>query len=109
MIYGGLTVPQAPKILIEKCESQEPYQIWLYWCPGCDSYHQFYTDRTDGQRPEWKITGPLDSPTVTPSILYANVTPRCHCFIKAGKIQFLNDCTHHLKGQTVDMVDVNSI
>lgn len=29
----------------------------------------------------------------------------CHTFIRAGKIQFLADCTHRLAGQTVDMVD----
>ena len=28
----------------------------------------------------------------------------CHCFIKAGRIEFLSDCTHKLAGQTVDMV-----
>lgn len=27
----------------------------------------------------------------------------CHSFIRAGKIQFLGDCTHALAGQTVDL------
>lgn len=25
----------------------------------------------------------------------------CHSFVKAGQWEFLGDCTHHLKGQTV--------
>lgn len=28
---------------------------------------------------------------------------QCHSFITDGKIQFLDDCTHALKGQTVDL------
>jgi hypothetical protein len=27
----------------------------------------------------------------------------CHTFIKAGMIEFLGDCTHKLKGQTVPL------
>jgi hypothetical protein len=30
----------------------------------------------------------------------------CHSFVTDGKIQFLNDCTHSLKDQTVDLPDV---
>lgn len=29
----------------------------------------------------------------------------CHSFVTDGKIQFLNDCFHSLKGQTVDLPD----
>jgi hypothetical protein len=28
---------------------------------------------------------------------------RCHIFVRDGKIQFLNDCTHELAGKTVPM------
>lgn len=27
----------------------------------------------------------------------------CHSFVTAGRIQFLGDCTHELRGQTVDL------
>jgi hypothetical protein len=27
----------------------------------------------------------------------------CHSFVTDGRIQFLNDCTHPLAGQTVDI------
>lgn len=29
----------------------------------------------------------------------------CHSFVTNGRIQFLNDCTHALAGQTVDLPD----
>ena len=38
-----------------------------------------------------------------------HVEPRpyvCHSFVREGKIEFLGDCTHALKGQTVDLNDV---
>lgn len=30
----------------------------------------------------------------------------CHSFVRGGKIQFLGDCTHALKNQTVDLPDM---
>lgn len=29
----------------------------------------------------------------------------CHSFVTGGKIRYLNDCTHHLKGKTVELLD----
>ena len=34
---------------------------------------------------------------------------RCHCFIRAGQIEFLGDCSHHLANQTVPMVELDSV
>jgi hypothetical protein len=72
-------------------------------CPGCKEEHQF----NDG----WKFNGDMENPTFSPSLLVqggrgfgdAYEDFRCHSFIRDGRIQFLNDCTHHLKGQTVDL------
>lgn len=33
----------------------------------------------------------------------------CHSFVTDGKIRFLGDCTHALKGQTVDLPDWNDL
>jgi hypothetical protein len=62
----------------------------------------------------WGFNGDLERPTFTPSIL--SRTPRgegkpdfvCHSFVRDGRIQFLNDCTHALAGQTVDLPDVDA-
>jgi hypothetical protein len=32
---------------------------------------------------------------------------RCHSFVEAGRIRFLNDCWHDLKNQTVDLPDLD--
>ena len=48
-------------------------------------------------------------PTFTPSLLVNASDPAlfCHLFLTDGKIQFLGDCFHDLKNQTVDMVDIS--
>jgi hypothetical protein len=73
--------------------------------------------------PVWGWNGSVDAPTFTPSILIRgvqpltdaeaesvfngeNIEPRplyCHSFVNDGRIQFLDDCTHSLKSQTVDI------
>ena len=62
----------------------------------------------------WYWNGDVDSPTIEPSILtkggmyegdkYTEYV--CHSFIKEGKVQFLNDCTHEFAGQTLDLLDI---
>ena len=96
-----------------------------FYCPGCANYHVFYTKPHKGGKykdgkwtaadgPVWKFDGNMESPTFTPSLLIYEGRhpdgelghPRCHLFVRQGKIQFLGDCGHKLKGQTVDMIDV---
>lgn len=84
----------------------------LYWCPGCDALHSV-TIRPDRQQngASWGFQGSLECPTYEPSQLttwehWQEGKPAkrvCHTFIRDGKIQFLNDCTHALKGQTVPL------
>jgi len=100
-------------------------------CPGCDESHVLAVDGAG--RPNWGFNGDLDRPTLTPSILVTSGhyspgwTPdkkcwcspppdgeegwgfaceRCHSFVTDGRIQFLDDCTHALKGQTVDLPEI---
>ncbi len=76
-------------------------KIFTFHCPGCGFSHGF--DDT------WSITGELDYPTVHPSLLSwqpGDNSYRCHLFIKAGKLEYLSDCSHQLAGQTVMMEDV---
>jgi hypothetical protein len=83
-----------------------------YWCPGCDALHSIAV--RPGSQPNgasWGFTGTLEKPTYTPSQLSEwngvkdgkTIKQRCHTFIREGMIQFLNDCTHALKGQTVPL------
>jgi hypothetical protein len=93
-----------------------------YWCPGCGMMHSVTIDGPHA----WGFDGDVSAPTFSPSILvrgveiltveeYARVMmgkkvmPRlrvCHSFIRAGRIEFLGDCTHGLAGKTVDLPDL---
>lgn len=90
-------------------------------CPGCEfGHHVVATDWTpEGkqrfERPAeacWGFNGDLVLPTLTPSILCRvemGAEKRkvvCHSFVTGGRIQFLNDCTHALAGQTVDLPEI---
>lgn len=82
-------------------------QAFLFFCPGCKCGHQFWT-------PHWQFNGDLERPTVSPSILVwsPGVEPdehRCHSFVRDGQIQFLSDCWHELKGQTVPLPDFDKL
>lgn len=107
----------------------------MFRCPGCGENHGVYIEpAADGRaRPVWGFNGNGDAPTFTPSVLvrtghyvpgyedkkscwctYNAENPDdpdpfhctvCHSFVTDGCIQFLNDCTHALAGQTVDLPD----
>ena len=97
-------------------------------CPGCEAFivakklspgiesvrlHATHVIPTTGPK-AWGFNGDVDRPTFTPSILvYGNkhtdgsiYSPRCHSFVRDGRIEFLGDCEHPLAGQTVDLLDV---
>jgi hypothetical protein len=75
-------------------------------CPACKEEHQL----NEG----WSFNGNVEKPTFSPSLLvqggrgwdesYQDFV--CHSFIKDGKIQFLNDCSHELRGKTVELLEV---
>lgn len=82
-----------------------------YWCPGCDTLHMISINPSKNQSGAgWTFSGTLDKPTYAPSQLTTwrqgekQTEHRCHTFIRGGQIEFLSDCTHSLKGKTVDMV-----
>jgi hypothetical protein len=76
-------------------------EVWrTFYCPGCERRHTI--------NQEWEFDGNYDAPTFSPSVLtygspWQTDIPRCHSFIRAGRIEFLSDSTHSLAGQTVDL------
>ena len=73
-------------------------------CPGCNTVHRINST--------WQWDGDLEKPTVMPSVLVLGgidgTRHLCHSFIRAGRIQFLEDCDHMLAGQTVDLPEYES-
>jgi len=82
---------------------------WVFHCPGCDSVHQ-----CDGR---WSFNGNVERPTFGPvmingrpsshSILVSrpHLNEVCHSFVTDGRISFVPDSTHALKGQEVELPD----
>ena len=83
---------------------------FMFWCPGCSGAH------TVG--PGWSYNGDPAKPTFQPSILVTyngrdagqdrgdgHLAPPavCHSYVTDGRIRFLEDCTHPMAGQTVDI------
>lgn len=105
--------------------------VYTIFCPGCDSQHLIPTQEsiyTSGA--VWHFSGTVDSPTFRPSLVVTTGTyvdpsiikpgmseeqkkwieehsERCHAWISNGYIQYLGDCTHKLKNQTVPLPDLD--
>ncbi|UFT98087.1 hypothetical protein KO561_12830 [Radiobacillus kanasensis] len=89
----------------------------IFYCEGCENTH--------GVNNAWNFNGNFENPTFSPSILVKGTRPItddehegimsgekiepekfvCHSFVRDGNVQYLNDCTHELAGQTVELRD----
>jgi hypothetical protein len=91
-------------------EGHGPKQYWFH-CPGCENTHAFTVGppAPGWGDSRWTFNGSVDAPTFKPSLLCNKDHPefRCHSFVTAGRIEFLGDCHHALRGQTVDLPDWN--
>jgi hypothetical protein len=69
-----------------------------------------------GRKDRWGFNGDFEKPTFTPSLNtwwggfrsgdHDVPLHRCHPVLREGRIQFLGDCTHALKEQTVDLPEI---
>lgn len=93
-----------------------PRDDYGFWCPGCQQMHEVAVEKTNSSNAQWTFNGDPIKPTFSPSlVIHVNppgphynahaASSRCHSFVRDGKIEFLGDCTHALKGQTVDLPD----
>lgn len=100
---------------------------FVFFCPGCKNGHGIWTTDRNSQNATWSFNGNMEKPTFSPSILIKapmwvppvttenyeqwkkepweqkQVETVCHSFVRDGMIQFLDDCSHELKGQTVPL------
>ena len=95
---------------------------FVVFCPACRCGHTFQTEHPCG--PNWTFNGDVEKPTFCPSIKVNSENTGqelpefhkdcwaggpgkwrlvCHSFVTDGRIKFLDDCTHALAGQTVDL------
>lgn len=57
----------------------------------------------------WSWNGDTEKPTLKPSILSRcpPICECCHTWVNDGMVQFLGDCSHDLRGQTLELLDVD--
>lgn len=88
-------------------------ESYSYICLGCDQTHLVYVQPCDRKNIHvWKFNGDIETPTLSPSVVFEikfaipeKPNIKCHHFIRDGKIQYLNDCTHKYAGQIIDIPD----
>src|SRR5680860_1899129 len=83
---------------------KEHHTQYFYFCKGCGYEHCFALKNKGGHH---DFNMDLENPTISPSLLQ-NFSPDriCHSFIKNGMIQYLGDCWHELRGQTIELPDI---
>jgi hypothetical protein len=108
---------QVSRLLRSASDSSGERSYLTFCCPGCRAY---FADKGRGLpmmerhqvivqgRGAWDFNGDLNKPTFTPSVLMntwywdeakqVKVPYICHSFVENGRINFLNDCTHALRG-----------
>ena len=90
---------------IGRCLGQAHDGSLWFFCKGCDQPHSLNVG--PGTGPRWGYNENPEAPTFAPSVLVRwnerEEAKVCHSFVTDGRIQYLNDCTHGLAGQTVDL------
>ena len=111
-------------------ESGDGSGYYLFMCPGCNEYHKVgpswkFNDNLDNPtfQPSILVRSGCKWPnhnqkhdtcwcTHNAEKIARGEEPSkykcylCHSYITDGKIMFLNDCTHSLAGQTVDLPEI---
>jgi hypothetical protein len=80
-----------------------------FHCPGCNSFHEVAVLKSgEKQDHVWGWNCSLALPTFEPSIqvTWGGTSRMCHSFVRDGQIQFLDDCTHQLRGKTVPLPEL---
>ena len=80
-----------------------------FYCEGCEEMHIL---KVSGKGCTWEFNNDFERPTFKPSLLVNKgksdvYAPVCHSFITDGHIKYLNDCTHHLAGKTIELSEIS--
>jgi len=94
--------------------------LLAFFCPDCQCTHHV---RVAPHPHAWGFNGNYEAPTFTPSVLvegverltdeqYARIMAgekiepkptRCHSSVTDGSIQYFGDCTHAMRGRTIQL------
>lgn len=92
------------------CDAEDATDVQLNM-PGPIPYRIIPLDRpqTSAGKPKWSWNGDTEKPTLSPSIMTTDGEGGtvCHSYVTDGNVQFLGDCTHEFKSQTVPLLEVD--
>jgi hypothetical protein len=81
-----------------------------HWCPGCKELHLIHLTEKNWIGAKWEWDGNLVQPSIKPSVHIIVRDPDgeikdevCHYHLRNGQLEFVNDCTHELKGVTMPL------
>lgn len=78
----------------------------MFFCPGCKEQHTLTVEGPGA----WDWNRDLDKATFEQAVcIEFGPKHRCHSYIENGQIRFLDDCTHELAGQTVDVPEIEEV
>lgn len=101
----------------------EKHGTYMFKCPAGHN-HYINTKVQNHVNAQWDFNGDLDNPTFHPSVnersgSYVDQNYKddhefhgygqsyqCHFIITEGKIHFQADCSHELRGQVLDLPDI---
>ena len=105
-IDGAQLMEQPDSFMEVKFEGLE---VTLMFMPGVPCPIMIAISGADG--PVWKWNGDKKNPTFSPSILtrlpWEGLEVVNHVFIRDGRIQYLNDCSHEYSGMTMELPKLN--
>lgn len=80
---------------------------YMHWCPGCHKAHFFNVsiqDAEEGQpAKKFAFNGDFQQPTFTPCQHLVDERGICHYYLTNGMLQFMGDCWHPYRSQTVPL------
>lgn len=84
--------------------------MYYIHCPGCYQYHYIRVKPGPDPGPVWDFNNDTEKPTFGPSIKIiwgdSDGNKCCHFFIREGRIEYCDDCTHQYNGQTLELQDL---
>lgn len=95
------TQPERSDVVLPVLDHEGGISGYAVYCPGCKQAHIFdkrWTYNNNSLKPTFR-----NSMLVTSTYGPEHIKKVCHSFVTDGQIQFLDDCTHELKGKTVPL------
>lgn len=94
------------------CETHEATHLRIQFPRGTgeiDGWPITLPVRLSGSRkgnPQWSWNGDCEKPTLRPSVLSTCGDFICHSWVTDGQANFLSDCSHEFKNQTIDLLEL---